>query len=508
MQKKINIEISKKIFGINSNEILKNWYLNMSIKNNYKLNFPFFYYYYLLKEKNMELNDVSAFDLNANLETLDYPTDKIYFSSDIHWFIKKPADNVKKIDAAIKYIQESEIQGLKVFSQECQPYEKNGKLMWGARNYLVCSWSKYYDLIFKETVDPNLRNFYEVILWEPVNLYLDCDKRHGEFERNLQPEKSVAAAMDEILKCFEIICNGNGWGFTWGQVKMSTLIADTEKKQSRHVVFHFPGNRMFRNFDDVDRFVEAAIKLSVERHGGSKDASPLYFKTYETNRKTKEEELVTICMIDNSVYSQKRNFRSCGNAKACEKGKTVKGVLMPINGMTLTRNVFLSHAITFIPLDQEGVPIKPILVSFGEPCENVAKIPKQILEVQDGQIELKFTETQSISARKLFENISLCIQAQIGYQCEISNNHFTDSIALVATRMRECPYKNEAHHSNHVFFQVFLNFPHPIIFYKCMNDICKLKRQLKTLELSPIHLDQLKGMIQAYLMETSFFLLK
>ncbi len=100
----------------------------------------------------------------------------------------------------------------------------------------------------------------------------------------------------------------------------------------------------------------------------------------------------------------------------------------------------------------------------------------------EGQAQIEDEDEEDDELRKVHHKlrdlITNSISDKIGpfYSCDgIKNIYDNGSCFNIAFRgYRECPYdlNKQRHKSNHVFFNVLLDYPTPIIFIKCLDGDC------------------------------------
>jgi len=512
------------------------------------------------------LKELEKYELNGKYK--DFKVQQAYYSDKISLFNQKSP----LVDALQKQ-KAMNCDNLFVRSHEFQPAidPKNpSEYLSGKRQYFLCSHRQYFTCV--KAMIPHYRNCYEMVQENcPCNGYIDIDKAHTSAEINNSDnlDKNVDNAFAELLICMEDLIKSKSvtdkdWQFDFCDVRINTSISDSNKKQSRHIVFHFPDDRMFNSLEDAGRFFKDCVEYSVIRNngggggGGEEERdqmkSPIFYKTMVTDRTVGKDgdKIESVeSMIDRSVYNKNRNMRSIMNCKSFDvKNMPQKPFLIPkcnhidpphtsladcpYSQITeklenIPESLFMANSIMFIPLNKatgEPVPIKKLQwptslfdLDKEKNARKSAMVGQKRLKLSDGknekemEYETQFEENEELREihRKLRNHLANSISDKIGplYPFDgVKSIHDDGSnFSLVYRGYRSCPYdKNKgSHKSNHVFFNALLSYPYPVVFIKCLDEECKARNEKmgEVLEISK-YKDEIKQTMEE-LIENTYF---
>ena len=487
------------------------------------------------------LKELEKYELNGKWK--DFKVEQAYYGNKVFIYNQK-----SPLIEALQKQNEMNCDNLYVRSHEFPPTKdpKNpDEYLSGKRQYFICSHREYYNCV-KSMLVP-FRNCYEMVQENrPCNGYIDIDKAHtiNEINHEDNVNKNVDNAFAELLVCMEDLIKSksltdNDWNFSFNDIRINTSISDSSKKQSRHVVFHFPEDRMFNSLEDAGRFFKDCVEYSIIRNNPDKQEreerdsmkSPIFFKTMVTDRtvgKDGDKVESVESMIDRSVYNKNRNMRSIMNCKSYDVAANMppKPFLIPKCNHTnpshqtvaecpysqnmenlenISESLFMANSIMFVPLNKEtGEPVPIRKLHWPTSLFDLDKEKNMRKQSNMGQKKLKLTERDESDNqfqiqqeeeedanenneelreiyRKLRDLIANSISDKIGgfYQCDGVKNVYGNgtSFSLAFRGYKICPYDKikQSHKSNQVFFSVVLGYPCPVVFIKCLDPECQSK---------------------------------
>jgi hypothetical protein len=410
--------------------------------------------------------------------------------------------------SALQYLDSLKNPHLCIRSKEYPPRpDPNNptEYIWGARGYFICSYRKAHVYVTRDIMPANLRNCYEMVHeHRPVNGYIDCDKAHGKAEREHPSNagKDVDHAIAELYRCMQLLIDearpeDGDWAFALKDATVNTSISDSDKKQSRHVVFHFPGMRMFETFEHAGAFFKDAVALSRKNNPDS----PIFYTTKITDRTVgkdgpKVESVES--MVDLGVYNKNRNMRFVGNCKSSPLNAVAKrpflvpkcnhvecgggegGAACPY-ATRIPESLFLANSIMFVPL-VNGAPASPVLLRWTPRYDEdaVQKRMHALIEraavPQRLRVEHEDGGGERDDVKRMMRLTVAAIQREIGniYTCSIKNKFENGTFSVTADNYKKCPYNGikDEHIHNHCYFVVHLYYPTPTVFIKCLDPEC------------------------------------
>lgn len=350
----------------------------------------------------------------------------------------------------------------------------------GARSFFICSHRQFYERI-KNRQPRHARNFHEIVQEGcPVNGFIDLDM-YGEF---VDDDSAVDAAMECIAESIDMLVieleGKDGWDFdALSDIRINTAISDSDHKKSRHVVIHFPGNRMFKSVVDAYYFFSDVLAVSLVRFDNDMDECPLFYMHNQTRK----------CMLDMSVYTLNHNFRALG---CCKPGGPDKPFMLPkcnhadgtcggdqcpyTKGIEhVPESLFMANSVMFVPLDRaSGVPVK------GRELTWRPTYCKTAIEKYNRTHGIRLTAAANLPHSDTFtawcQMTRELVQRTLGtmHPCKITRVHDSRTIIISALRYRVCPYGRAGgvHQNNHVYFLASMDFPQPRVTIKCHDPEC------------------------------------
>lgn len=289
-----------------------------------------------------------------------------------------------------------------------------------------------YDLMFKLYNYFPEHHFYEVIPENyPCHLYFDVEflfEEHKDFNGDQLIKDLVSLVDDKLLLVF---------GRT--DYELIDLEATTEKKFSRHLIFH-SDKFMFRNYMHVGHFVKTEILTHPE----------------------------FAQIVDPSVYSKNRNFR-CIWCTKLTNGK--KYPLVPKDKTNSDHRLsnlsyFLKTLISYKPTTN------PHLIGYSEigdlKKKKEIKIPsnrsKSLIDPNNITPNQKFDEQD-------IETFAIKSFAPNGYISHISYSPEFDTISLFVEGCKFCRNIGREHKSNHIY--LICNLSNGAITQRCFDPDCR-----------------------------------
>lgn len=359
-----------------------------------------------------------------------------------------------------------------VFSFENEPYvdPKTDKVTFGSRKYQAKTWEQIYQAA--SVADKYARRWHEVVLKDkPCHLYVDIDLHSNDSGRSAD-----AAIQELLLRLREANALVPQWGYNWDDVTLTTFTADTDEKQSRHLIFHLPNKEMFRNAHHCRLFLQLAIQLSINQLG--KEKSPLIL-AHTRNSVDNDEDIVEYSsIIDLSVYSDNHTFRMPYQVKARQSLSEYKGWLLPTSGDgEITRESFFAGCVTYS--EWPAVRTPSTFPEVGMVFDDIIRSDRKRTHIAEN-LPWSGDSNDNVDRDELFEKLAAHIVKML-------DNHFkgnthtryrtVDNTIYVKTTGKFCVHKNDSHRNSFVHYVVSLNYPLPRIRIECFNDKCKPKRE-------------------------------
>ena len=254
------------------------------------------------------------------------------------------------------------------------------------RKYTLCS----YAAMMRHLRDAPEKHYYAMHPPDvPLHFYCDFDLSADEIAPVHQGQRSVHGAMGEFFACFDAAVarlrqTEPSWANCSGDYTVSILYAHKTGKQSAHVVVHLAGLCMLASVAACLHLYAMVVTESLRRFPRTDD-NPLFFRGLGGEHK---------CILDKSVYSPWRNFRTVGSFKNKMNRAQIAGGLFPacpawtptapgsgcadadcfyhVHGRF--RDVdFLANDSTFIPRLASGAPCVPQLLAVPEVANPLLK---------------------------------------------------------------------------------------------------------------------------------------
>lgn len=232
---------------------------------------------------------------------------------------------------------EREIPSHNVATSSCDPAKKFDPGLWsleprifsverskGKRKYLVGHLGRLMDHMWRKTEKCN-RYFYELILEKtPCRLYFDLEYSVPD-NPGVDNEQLLKELYKELTTELYLQYRGHVEGFD--QACIIDLDSSTPQKFSRHWIVHLPSNALFKDNQEVGKFVKTFIeKLADDAAIGMLEdrcscLQKHLFVNPKGTLKDKDDELPDLpmskktCFIDTGVYTRNRLFRLIGSSK-------------------------------------------------------------------------------------------------------------------------------------------------------------------------------------------------
>lgn len=325
----------------------------------------------------------------------------------------------------------------------------------------------------------------------PCHPHIDIDAKEPGFD------------VDLVRRLFEWgwarVLAADGAGYTLADVTAITMRRFKPGKDSVHVVYHLPGNRMYYSnlhWGAVVRRACAAVMDALVCAGVPNERSP--FVIPEVKDLKAGPRTVFVPVVDTGIYTRRRNFNLLDNTKPeREIAKRAAAAFYPMvaegpaAAAAGSLELFCASMATFVRRDNatgEPVPVT-LLTSPGEPL-----IDGDLLEAAGARLSAfaRFIERPRLSARAGDEEAGgeasnggtiyalaraalAAIDAEPGDDWSIKDVHASNGLVVLVKTSLRCVYDPVGQHSfaSKMFIVGSLSGGAPRLYYVCQSSNCK-----------------------------------